>query len=160
MKRAGKAELARRITIVSDLIAKKFRRSEIVEYCLNELEWPVSSQMVYSYIKRAKDQIVKMLEKSVEQNMAESVMDLKHLYRKALEAEKYNTALNIRKEMNRVLHVGELEYRPEGADGGREISEELENMISDLAPARRKLIKPGGGTAKANTPPKTDLNSA
>jgi len=133
----SKAELQRRIAIVTDLLARKFKRSEIYEYIRNETDWNITHNTMYMYINRAKGEISKAIQRNAMENLAESMMDMRHLYRKALEAEDLKTALAIRKEMNAIMDVNIHRIEPTEVGGG-EMSNELEGMISDITPARKR----------------------
>ena len=135
-EKSTKAELQRRVAIVLELLSRKMKRSEIIEYCLDEsLGWDVTPATIGKYINRAKGEITKSVKKSALQNLSESVMDLKELYRKCYQREDYKTALAVRKELNAVLEVSRGSVIDTGTEQ-EELSDELEAMIKDVTPTR------------------------
>lgn len=133
--KSDKAEIQRRIAYVMELLSRKYKRSQILEHCLNETDWNVTSNTIGKYINRAKGELVNEIRKSAVQNMAESVMDLKELYRQAYSAGDIKTALAVRKELNAVLEV-RISSIAATADEDDGISAELEQMVRDVTPTR------------------------
>jgi len=96
----------------------------------------VTAATIGKYINRAKGEITKGVRKSALQNLAESVMDLKELYRCSYNEGDYRTALSVRRELNRVLEVTRSGVASATTDETGELSEELEAMIRDVTPTR------------------------
>lgn len=133
----SKAELQRRIAIVMDLLAQKYKRSEIYDYIINESDWGVTYATMRMYINRAKGEIAKAIQRSAYQNLGESMLDMRYLYRRALDQGDVKTALAVRKEMNTVLHVGEG-GEPVDVTNTESSDIELENMLADVSPSRKR----------------------
>lgn len=132
----SKAEIQRRVALISELLAKKYKRSEIYEYIRNETDWNVTHGTMYRYINQAKGQIAQAISRNAWQNLAESMMDLRHLYRQALESGDLKTALAVRKEMNSVMQVS-LENSMNDVTERAGIDDELDTMIADVTPMRK-----------------------
>lgn len=143
--KSSKAELQRRLSIIMELLSKKLRRSEIIEYCMENEDWDITPQTIGLYINRAKGEITKSVRKSAMQNLAESVMDLKELYRAALKKEEYGTCLRVRKELNSVLEVSRSSTLAGEKDNTFELNSEIEDMIKDVTPSRKSRAKGGSG---------------
>lgn len=133
----SKAELQRRIAIIMDLLARKYKRSEIYDYIINESDWGVTYATMRMYINRAKGEVAKAIQRTAYQNLGESMLDLRYLYRQALEAGDIKTALAVRKEMNSVLQVGSG-AEPVDVTPGSSGDQELENMLADVTPSRKR----------------------
>lgn len=135
----SQAELQRRVAIVSDLLARKYKRSEIYEYIRNETEWNVTHSTMYTYINKAKAEIAKAVQRNAWQNLAESITDMRYLYRQALESGDIRTALAVRKEMNGVLAVSMESVAPtDVTERDEQMSDEIEGMLTDISPMRQR----------------------
>jgi len=75
------------------------------------------------------------------QNPAESVMDLKELYRRTYKEGDYRTALAVRRELNRVLEVSRTATMTGGKEEAEELNSELEDMIRDVTPTRKGVSR-------------------
>ena len=104
-KRPSYAARARRTHLVLTLIGEGKHRHEIQAICSPIFD--LGKPGVDRYILKAKKEAIKMATSGDSELLAACVIDLQALYIASVKAEKYQTALNVRKEMNRVLHIGE-----------------------------------------------------
>jgi len=136
-----KAELQRRIAYVMDLLAKNYKRSQIIEHVHNECEWNVTSNTIGVYINRAKGELVKEIRKSAVQHLAKSVMQLEDLYVKCYEEQDYRGALAVRKHMDDVLGVSADKLEKGLEDVEEDLDDELEALVRDVTPNRKKRAR-------------------
>lgn len=132
-KRGSKAELQRRIAIVQMLVAEKLRESEIIDHVRSVYgsEWRVTTNTIKKYIRLAKEDIVKQIHRAGNAILAESLMDMNYLYKKAIDADDYRLALSIRKEKNAVLDIYSIKPLAAGTDTDEDESE-IDELMRDV----------------------------
>lgn len=139
-KKTSKAELNRRVAIVQEMIAKKMRESEIIEHILqSQSDWKVKPQTVRVYIKRAKEDLVRQLRRHSAAMIAESLMDLNYLYKKALDDDDLKTALAVRKEKNNLLALYGMTAQGDEKEDHRQTDSEIDAMLRDVTVSQNTL---------------------
>lgn len=103
VKRPSYAARARRTYYVIKLLSQGTHTHEILEICSTAFE--LSKQQIHSYIRKAKREAYEAATGSNEKLLTDCVIDLRALYLKALQAGELAVALNVRKEMNKVLKI-------------------------------------------------------
>ena len=141
VEKSTKAELQRRIAYVMELLAKNYKRSQIMEHVLNECDWGVTTNTIGKYINRAKGELVKEIRKSAVQHLAKSVMQLEDLYNRCYQDEDYRGALAVRKHLDEVLGVSADKLESSLEDAEESLDDELESLIRDVTPTRSGRAK-------------------
>jgi hypothetical protein len=97
-------EMADRLSLISELILRGARRSEIIEWvATNRSEWGIAESTVVKYIRMARESIRKDgQDRDFGMELGKSLMRLDDLYSKAMAAMEYRTALGVMKEINRL----------------------------------------------------------
>lgn len=133
--RSTSAELQDRIDVVIELLARKFKRAQIIEFCgTNFSTWEVGPKTIDSYIKRAHAQLLEQMITTRTELRSEAVNDLRYLYKKALEADDTRAALAVRRELTDMLALkGPVINDEEPALGEAEaVGEVLPGDVDDL----------------------------
>jgi len=93
-----------RVDSVIELLAQKFKRAQIIQYCNSHFKhWDVSDRAIDTYIRKARAQLLDQMRITRTELRSEAVSDLRYLYKKALEDNDLRAALSIRKELSGML---------------------------------------------------------
>lgn len=83
--KATKAELEHRITIVLDLIARRFTRKRIISHIKEEhKDWNVKPGMIDIYCAKAREIMYEKMDRQRDEILAEAINDLERLYTEAI----------------------------------------------------------------------------
>jgi hypothetical protein len=144
--KSSKAEIQARIDTVIELIARKYKRSQIVEYLRsNHADWRATIPTIDKYIRTARDQIVDQMRATKDELRSEAVNDLRFLYKRALESDDLQMALRVRKELNELLCLkGEVKTEtPELQDvTGSEMPDSLRTLFAKRLEVANPVERP------------------
>lgn len=142
-KRSTKAETAKRINHVQQLILDGIGTYEIVRFATEQ--WDVKRRQVEKYIQVANEQIEEIYEKELKNKLSWHHIARRRLYKKALQENQTSVALNILKDMADLEGHYKNIHELTGRDGQpvefkSEFTELLENMNEDDKRELRKIL--------------------
>ena len=101
-KKSLSADVELRIAAIETLILKGTSRAAIIQYATKE-KWDVSDRQVDAYIKRAKANIKRRIDKNRDYQYALAIQRLNMLLQASFTIQDYKACLAVQKELNALL---------------------------------------------------------
>jgi len=104
-KKGNDASVLQRASIIQELLLQGYSRRDIINYVKNNTTWGVSETQIDRYIKKANQFILEDVQKFGGAEFEKAILRLEMLFRRNFEAERYRDALDVQKELNKVLDL-------------------------------------------------------
>jgi len=124
-------EIANRVSIVMDLIGKHKSRQQIIEWCRTEnCYWDATAETNARYYHGALAKIESMSSESEVSAKSSAILELRTIYKMAMEKGNVSAALMARKELNKLQGLYEGVIEPEIEPEGDENIDDLLDKLS------------------------------
>lgn len=117
--KATAAQTEERINKVFDLLVSGATRQQILQYVAKKTDWKLADRQVDNYIAKATERITAAGKTRREEELGKAVLRLQQLYFMCLTLQNFQTALNVQREINKLLGLSleqELIDRVEGLE--------------------------------------------
>lgn len=101
--KATAAQTEERINKVFDLLVSGATRQQILQYVAKKTDWKLADRQVDNYIAKATERITTAGKTRREEELGKAVLRLQQLYFMCLTLQNFQTALNVQREINKLL---------------------------------------------------------
>jgi len=110
-KKSTAAELEIRVSVVAKYLLHGVTRAEIIENVNENYDWDVSDAMIDQYIRKAYSAISLEAQNSIDEERGRAMARLNLIFNRSISKNRYDTALNVQKEINKLLGLYITENR-------------------------------------------------
>ncbi len=123
-----------RIEVIIALLCRAFSEEDIQHYAREKTKWKGGPAVIRRYLTEARRQIAQRADVDIDYRLGQSIDRLEDLYKRSYAMKDYDLALNIQREINRLLRLKILNEEIAAGNAVAELDNLCNEIMEQLAP--------------------------